>query len=229
MIRTVLILVVFMMVSCKATDSSQGDYAQFADKELVRLLQIDTTANQFIYENSNALIFIPLSVLQSYIAENLSDKNLCQEKKNDLSKLNKQIRTIEGDANLFNIEHLPAPDYHKDMGRRYYKEYKKQFIEPYGYAPLTKISEPNVKASESYRWIVSDLLLLGKASVFNKAERKFEENILYENVILEDGLGVESLLFKEGRQFFLVKAESHIAWPDFDCLDSLEMRNYGSK
>lgn len=115
------------------------------------------------------------------------------------------------------------------MGRRYHKEYKRQFIEPYGYAPISKISEPNVKASESYRWIVSDLLLKGKASVFNKAESKFEEDIVYENVILEDGLGVESLLFKEGRQFFLVKAESHIAWPDFDCLDSVEIKNYGSR
>jgi len=86
MVKVTFALIFFFLTSCTATDRNQGDYSEYAQRKLIKLEQSDTTANLFIYEGSVALICIPVPVLQSYIDENLTDEDLCEEKKKDLKK-----------------------------------------------------------------------------------------------------------------------------------------------
>jgi hypothetical protein len=189
----------------------------------------------FAYENSVSIIYLDKYLIQKQILKHLENKRLC-----DLRRINYSIilnRLSNNDSSLYVIEPTLSPHELGILGMPeiststgygpldYYasklkKSISTEYIAPYGFT-IELETVGKIHLPKYFDWMISELVLEGKAKVYNKEEKKFENRIIFEKVSFE-GHGGETLLFQNGKSFFDVETYTDIVIPDYECGDDYD-------
>ncbi len=196
----------------------------------------------FTYENKSSVTYLDIQDIIGLLNRKIADSKLCEQKRLKYKALVDRLSSAEN--NGFDIypamnpellkESLPEFDttktgyapldfYSRGLGM---DVTSKKWIPPYGFSPTFTDTLEAVRYNGFYTWIISDLILKGKAQVLRKSDNEIQDYVIYEIVDFRDGHGGESLLYKDKKIFMNVDVYSDIVMPDFECMDSTEIKNY---
>ena len=227
--------VLILMISCATAESrlrkqeiSYKKTMESIDKfSTYRTINLDTICNpneRYIeFESNKALILLNIKDFFDYASKRSDDNSLCAPKKQYLQDL---IDTINNcSINLYFIEKMTPPEEWKRFSPPNYKNYKKNFIYPYGYEIKTDtVNAKKLDALEN--WMISEMCINGKCLIVDKKSNRFVNKIYYVITDFKNGHGGEDLLFEDKRLFFIVKIYTDIRWPDFDCMSKDEIQKW---
>ncbi|HNW98672.1 MAG TPA: hypothetical protein PKK00_09725 [Bacteroidales bacterium] len=193
------------------------------------------------YENRSAIIYLYKHDVVKLLEHKLKNKKLCEQRQLKYNELLKKIIAL--DKNAFVI--IPSdklPEMHDfkikfDTTKTAYAPldyYAKSiaadinynWIAPYGYVPQYTDTLNAVKFGDFYYWIAAQLILDGKAKVFRKEKKEFQDYVLFETVDFRDGHGGKSLLYDDKNIFLNVAVFTDMRGPDFECMDSTQIKKY---
>lgn len=121
-----------------------------------------------------------------------------------------------------------TPKTYRKLGYFKPRQYKKNFIEPYGFhSIIDTLGKSEIK--ELKNWMISELCIDGKCLVLDKRNNKLVDSIYYEIIDFKDGHGGESLNFADKKPFFNVKVYTDIRWTYFDCMTKKEIEEWSIK
>jgi hypothetical protein len=215
-------------------------------KTITRRINLEKSINPdrlFIYENKSSIIYLDIEDILRLLDNKLKDKSLCEQKqikyKDLIIRLRKNkkngfviIPTMKsadfnkmvGDLDTVKTGYAPLDFYSRGLT---FVVSNSQWIPPYGYVPHYSDTLNSIKYDGFYEWIVSDLILKGQASIYRKSENELQDFVIYEIVDFRDGHGGESLLFRDNKIFMNVDIYSDLVMPDFECMDSTEIKQWG--
>jgi len=188
------------------------------------------------YENYVSIIYIEKSLIINNLKTHLKNKKLCDLRRKKYTIILNQLS--KNDSSFYIIEPTMAPEMIKQLGINintdkntgyfpvdYYAslfklDISKNYIPPYGYnIELDTINKVSLKMY--YSWMMSELILEGKAKIYNKFTKEYEKEVKYEIVRFE-GHGGEQLQFTDNTLFFIVKTYSDNIRPDRECGNDYE-------
>jgi len=235
----ILILTALIMNSCY-----YGFYNR-KPKTTTKKIRLEKNYNPerlFTYENKSSVTYLDIQDIIGLLNKKLNDSKLCEQKRLKYQSLVDKLNSTRNDG--FDIypamnpellkESLPEFDstktgyapldfYTRGLGMDLTS---KKWIPPYGFEPQF-VDTLNADRYEGfYEWIITDLILKGKAQVLRKSDNEYQDYVIFEVVDFRDGHGGESLLYKDKKIFMNVDVYSDIVMPDFECMDSTEINNY---
>jgi hypothetical protein len=234
-----IILIILIKIIASCSHSYYGPQPRIETKVIP--LHFEPNQNYISYENKKAIIIIEKDKAIALIKNRLKSKHLCEQRR---LKYNNLLNTMieSPKQNMYYIE--PTIDYNEvnailpimdttygfsplDFYARSVKnDLSLHFIEPYGYLSQSADTLNAVKIKIIYDWVITDLLLKGFGKVLNKYTGNYETNLLYNIYLTGDGHGGESLLFQDKSLFFNLATFSDIIEPDYECMDSIELKQY---
>lgn len=197
----------------------------------------------FTYENKSSVTYLDIQDIIGFLNKKLSDTKLCEQKRLKYKSLVDRLNSTEN--NGFDIypainpellkESLPEFDttktgyasldfYSRGLGMDLTS---KKWIPPYGFEPFFVDTLNADRYDGLYDWIITALILKGKAQVLRKSDNEYQDYVIYEIVDFRDGHGGESLLYKDKRIFMNVDVYSDMILPDIECMDSTELEQWG--
>ncbi len=220
-----ILLILISFTGCRTSDVGYlGSMynAKYSTKTIIKLETIvDENQSCVYFENSKAIITLSTKCFLDYAKEKLENDSLCNQKKNDLRSVLKQLNN----NSLFYIEEKMSPELYKRLKYPKPKKYKEDFIEPYGYEVVTDTTN-KMKAQNLKHWMISEMCIKGKCLVFDKSTKLNVDAIYYIVTDFKDGHGGESLNFIDKRIFYNVDVYSDIIFPDFDCMSETEINEF---
>lgn len=224
-------IIIVFLIGCKTT--SEVSYRKLSDSlseyRTTRLINTDTikevSKNYIEFENRNCVIFISVDKFINYAQKRIND-SICIPKKTAFNEVLEILNISKG--NHYLIENEISPEHYRKLHYPNPNRYKKNFIEPYGFATIIDtVDKAEIKRLKN--WMISELCISGLCLVLDKRNTVFVDKIYYEIIDFKDGHGGESLKFSDKKPFFNVKVYSDIAWPDFDCMTKEEIIEWKSK
>jgi len=222
-------LIFIIVTSCSSHKiinymSLSDSYARYLTSKSINLeTTINSDSNYIEFENRNSLIILKQTKLLSSAKIWLMNDSLCIQKQKDIKTL---IDKVENSVNGFYfIESMITPSEYKQFEYPSYKQYQKKFIYPYGFE-IEVDTINKVQLKELKDWMISKMCISGDCMVHDKRTKTMVDSIYFDIVDFKDGHGWETLVFKDKKPFFNVKAYSDVAWPDYDCMSNEEINSY---
>lgn len=176
------------------------------------------------YENTKSIIMIRVDSVLKYAERKCNEDNLCERKKENLEELILLLNNNK-ENDFYLIESNIRPETYKEYKLPKPKEYKKTYIEPYGYNIV--IDTTNKYKIEFFKnWMLDDLLIQGGNLVMDKSQKIYVDTILYRVTDFKDGHGGEYFTFKNNKIFYTAKIYTDVIWPDFDCMSKEEIEKW---
>ena len=222
-----IVLIIFVVLtSCVShktisyKDLSES-YAKYRTSKPIKLdTIINTDSNYIEFENRSSLIVLKPTRLVSLARIWLIHDSLCLQKQKDIKSL---IDKVENKTTGFYlIESMTTPDEYKRLDYPSYSQYKKDFINPYGFKLVVDTTN-KVRLNELKNWMISKMCISGDCMVLDKRIKTFVDSIHYDIVDFKDGHGGETLVFKDKKPFYSVMAYTDVIWPDFECMSTDEI------
>jgi hypothetical protein len=230
---------------CLVTSCYFGKYPK---KPITTLQPIQLGSNRIperllTYENKGSITYLDINDIIRLVDSKLKDKSLCEQKRINYNKLLAGLKNNGKDGyviiptiNPSSIKEMmsnmdttktgfaPLDFYTRLLGVDLNNA---PWIPPYGYIPQFTDTLNSIKYDSFYDWITTELIIKGKAKIYRKSENKFQDTVYYEIVNFRDGHGGESLLFTDKKIFMNVKVYTDMIMPDFECMDSTELKANG--
>ncbi|MBK8806480.1 MAG: hypothetical protein IPO21_07505 [Bacteroidales bacterium] len=208
----------------------------------IRLEKKHNTERLFTYENISSVTYLDIQDIIKLLNKKRNDSKLCEPKRIKYKALIDRLSL--SDRNGFDIDpstnpvlikkwvpnfdttktgYAPLDFYSRGFGADLTS---KKWIPRYGFEPIFVDTLCADRYNELYTWIITDLILKGKAQIFRKSDSTFQDFMIYEIEDFGDGHGGEDLLFRDKKFFMNVNVYSDIFMDDFECMDSTEMKNY---
>jgi hypothetical protein len=228
-------LVIMLIIFFFDLGFSQLNPTIYQKTKKIKLSNIESKA-YLAFENYSSIIYLDKRNVIDNLRKHLNNKMLCELRRLNYNKILQRLNS--SDSCFFIIEPTMSPEILSTFGGLpnldtitgyqpldYYAErlqmnISKDYIPPYGF----RIEIDTLGKSHLYKyytWMISELVLNGKAKIYNKEDKKYEK-IVYFKVVRFEGHGGETLLFSNKKPFYSVDTYSDIILPDFECGDNYE-------
>lgn len=196
----------------------------------------------FTYENKSSVTYLDIQDIIKLLNKKLDDKKLCEQKRLKYNSLVDRLNATENNGfyvyAAMNPEllkkllpeydttitgYVPMDFYSRGLGVDLTAE---NWIPPYGFEPIFVDTLNADRYERFYDWIITSLILKGKAQVLRKSDNEYQDYVIYEIVDFRDGHGGESLLYKDKKIFMNVDVYTDMILPDFECMDSTEIKQW---
>jgi hypothetical protein len=180
-----------------------------------------------VYENLVSIIYLDKDLVIKSIKTRLEDNELCELKRKKYNTILNDLTSKDSSFYAINPAEAPNEDTRnidKETGffpLDYYSKLvqlniSKNYVAPYGFKVSVDTSNL-IHLKKYYDWMISDLVLKGKAKVFNKKSERFENEVKYEVVHFDGAHGGEQLQFSDNSLFFIVDSYSDVIMEDGEC------------
>jgi hypothetical protein len=196
----ILIIAPFLMFSCFYGSFESPTKVKLKKVKLKKEIKSDEL---FTYENKSAIVYMDKKNLIRFLNYKIHFGTLCKQKKMKCKVLLDKLKGTDLNGYAIDQKKLSA------------NKFTPQFTD----------TTNTVFYANFPSWIISDMILKGKAKIFSKQKQK-NQDFMYHKIVRSGYGNSEAILFSYKSTFLTLKYMSDVVSPDFDCMDSTELKRY---